>query len=255
MGCSHCMEGSLPNTGMHMPVETFLKAIDLTVRLEGYGWRNGVVPKILLTGGEPTDHPQFEDILDWTLGCGFETWVLTHGLWLHDEERKRSILRPERKRMIVQVTNDPRHYPQRIPRLPNDPRVTDATMIDHLLPLGRGKMKAQRFPSKKAPSSFNFRSIVRNFRSVEQGIAYIRVQAMLGRGWGNCTPSITHEGKLVAGESRFCWQIGDVDSTADEVTRNVLAMGKCNRCGLEDNLSPEHRRAIGASSLYLPGER
>ena len=65
----------------------------------------------------------------------------------------------------------------------------------------------------------------------------------LRRNYKMCSPSIDVHGDVRAGESRFCHKIGTVESSFAELSNNLLAM-KCNKCGLEDNLSPMHLRAI-----------
>jgi hypothetical protein len=97
---------------------------------------------------------------------------------------------------------------------------------------------------RAAPSSFNFRSIVHSTKSVSQAIKILRVRGCLGKS-GFCTPSVSHDGTVVAGESRFCYPIGTVNSSNEELTQAVLSMGSCNRCGQEGNLSPMHKHAIG----------
>lgn len=77
---------------------------------------------------------------------------------------------------------------------------------------------------------------------------------MLIKVTNSCAMGCSH-GDVLAGESRFCWKIGTVKSTNEELTRAVMSMGSCNRCGLESGLGQEYKRAIGLSSLYLPEEK
>jgi len=136
----------------------------------------------------------------------------------------------------------------------DDPRITYVESLSQMIALGRYKPAGKTGEiMKKAPASFNLRSATRTLRDFSKAVCYQRLRAATGFS-GHCTPNITHEGDVLAGESRFCWKIGTVKSTNAELTKAVLDMGSCNRCGLESGLGQEHKRAIGLSSLYMPGE-
>lgn len=250
MGCSHCQENSTP-AGEHMSEKVFLAALDLTRRLEADAHAIGCPPHVLLSGGECTEHPDFVKFLDITIQQEFFPIVITNGMWLDDKKLRDQILRPEWQHIFIQVTNDPRFYPTAPPTW-DDPRVKYVPEISVLIPLGRaaGKRKLLQLgvPLKHAPSSFNFRSATRSFGSVTKAIAMLRARTMSGfSGW--CTPSISTDGTLVAGESNQCFNIGNVLSTPEEVTKAVIEM-RCNKCTLVDNLTQEQKRAIGESVLF-----
>lgn len=250
VGCNHCQENSTP-AGEHMREEIFLAALDLTRRLEVDAYAAGLPPHVLLSGGECTEHPDFVKFLEIVVQQGFFPILITNGMWLGNKELREQILRPEWPHMFVQVTNDPRFYPTAPPTW-DDSRVKFVPELSLLIPLGRaaGKPKLLQLgvPQKKAPASFNFRSMTRSLGSVTQAIAMLRARSVAGlAGW--CTPSISADGTLVAGESNLCFGVGNVLSTADEVTKAVMEM-RCNKCTLVDNLTPEQKRAIGESVLY-----
>jgi hypothetical protein len=56
------------------------------------------------------------------------------------------------------------------------------------------------------------------------------------------------------GETSNCFPIGNVHSSATDVTRALVAM-QCNKCGLVDNLSQEEKLAIGEARILTPGRR
>lgn len=254
MGCSHCMEKSVPGQGAHMSMETFDKAIDLTVELESLAVVSGYRPELLLSGGECTDHPEFEKMVERAHEFGFFVRPLSHGMWLNDPERVKSYLRPEWVNLQWQITNDPRFYPKKNGPIPKDERVVFVPSLSVMLPLGRFDGKTHSvIPTRKGPSSFNFRSITHSTKDIRKSVSILRLRSSAGLS-GHCSPSITHEGDAVAGESRLCWKIGTVSSTWQELTENTLKMGSCNRCGLEEGLDQQHKRAIGLSVLYTPNE-
>ena len=255
MGCSHCMEDSTV-AGTHMTRETFLAALGLTERLEGDAWRHGIPKRILISGGEATEHPDVEWFLSTVIDAGYDVILITNGMWLDDPVLRAKILRPEWKHLMVQVTNDPRFYPKQPVNVPtDDPRVVYVPTLTLLVPLGR--MKPTRahsgkdgVPVRKGPTSFNLRSLTRSLGDVRTALTMLRARAALGMS-GNCSPSISSDGTIVAGETSNCFPIGDVYSTAEQVTRALVSM-QCNKCGLVDNLSHEHKLAIGEARIVLP---
>lgn len=239
--------------GRPMSLDMFDRALDCTERLESLarsiGYRH-----VLLSGGECTDHPDFETIVEKVLSRGLFPIVLSHGMWLSDDARRVSILRPEWKEVSFQITYDPRFYPDGPPHHVDDPRLVYIPSLSVMLPLGRFKGQVHsEVPTRNSPSSFNFRSLTHSVKDVRVAVAHLRLRALQGLS-GHCSPSISANGDVVAGESNACFRIGTVDSSPEEITQAVLAMGSCNRCGLESSLSMEHRRAIGATKLYGPSE-
>lgn len=251
MGCNHCMEDST-RKGQHMSMETFRQALDLTVRLEEYVQRAGIPTFILLSGGECTENPEIVQFVELVFARGFLPILITNGMFLNNPELRDSLLRKEWPDLFVQVTNDPRFYPT-APPMYDDPRITYVPTLTAMLPLGRYKRSASEVRNLQAPTSFNLRSMTRSLRDVREAIKILRMRAMSGRS-GHCSPNISDQGDLHAGESRNCWKIGDVASTPEEVTKAILDMGDCNRCGLESGLPLPHKRAIGLSHLYGPNE-
>lgn len=248
-GCNHCMEDST-RRGAHMSEETFRKALAFTRRVEHLAAAAGCPPMVLLSGGECTEHPDIVRFVEIVVAEGFWPFLITNGMWLGNAELRAALLRPEWPNLLVQVTNDDRYYPQRLPVKIEDRRLIYSERIPGgLLPLGRAARKVDEL-KMKGPSSFNLRSMTRQLGSVTKAIALIRLRAMAGLN-GQCTPSISDRGDVMAGESRNCFRIGTVDSSEEELTRALVEM-RCNRCGLVDNLTPVQKRAIGESVLFGP---
>jgi hypothetical protein len=253
MGCSHCMENSTP-AGEHMTRETFLAALALTERLEGLAWKRGVPRWLLISGGEATEHPDVLWFLETARATGARLILITNGMWLDNPELRAKILRPDWPDLMVQVTNDPRFYPTAPKAVPtDDPRVVFVPSLTVLVTLGR--LKQSRLPPdappiRKGPTSFNLRSLTRSFGDVREALYMLRARAAMGMS-GNCSPSISNDGTIVAGETSNCFPIGDVNSTAADVTRALVSM-QCNKCGLVDNLSQAEKHAIGEARILTP---
>lgn len=253
-GCSHCMENST-RAGKPMTEETLRRALAMTRRVEAEAYAVGCLPKILLSGGECTEHPDIVRFIEIVIAEGFHPHLISNGMWLGNAELRSAILRPEWKQIAVQVTNDKRFYPKQLPCVVSDPRISyTARLPTGLVPLGRAASHeaSDEEPHLKAPTSFNLRSITRSLGSIGAAVAVLRARAGIGLG-GNCVPSVTENGDVMAGETRFCFKIGTVDSSNEELTRGLVEM-RCNRCGLVDNLTQEQKRAIGESALFSPYE-
>jgi hypothetical protein len=251
-GCSHCMEGSTI-AGEHMTRETFLAALALTERLEGDAWKRGIPRFLLLSGGEATQHPDVLWFLETARTAGYQIILITNGMWLDNPELRAQILRPDWPDLMVQVTNDPRFYPTAPKNVPtDDPRVVFVPALTVLVTLGR--LKLSRLPPnappiRRGPTSFNLRSLTRSLGDVREALYMMRARAAIGLS-GHCSPSISSDGTIVAGETSNCFPIGDVHSSAQDITRALVAMS-CNKCGLVDNLTQEQKIAIGEALILL----
>lgn len=225
MGCNHCMVNATPD-GAHMTVEVFNKSLDFIERNQ--------LMLLMVSGGEPVDHPQFFELMDLVKGRDIPAKILlSNGMFLENEEVRTKVLALG---MMVQVTNDPRYYPKRITKFEH-PLVGYEDHIRTITALGRAK--ENDIPSDRlAPMCFNLRSCVRSLGNLQAAIMHLRMSEKF------CTPSINVDGSMVAGEAPGCCKIGTVDSTNAELVENLKTM-RCNRCGLEDGLAPMYRHAIG----------
>jgi len=236
--------------GAHMTREVFLKTLKFVQSVEMMAYSGGAPRLLLLSGGECTEHPDFLWFLQTAEEHRFQILLITNGMWLNREDIRSEILRPGRE-ILVQVTNDLRFYPSAPPKV-EDRRISYVDRLTNLLPLGRAMDKNgvrksisdSGLPLKNAPSSFNLRSMTRSFGSFSKAVSYARLRAASGMS-GHCSPSVSSDGSVVAGETNLCYVLGSVYSTEEQLTSNVLNMGSCNRCGLESNLLPTHRAAIG----------
>ena len=70
--CAHCYVSALPGVGVHMDPEI--------VRLSLNVFKILGINDIRLTGGEPTIHPNFKNIVDCAIGNGFRLGLITNGI-------------------------------------------------------------------------------------------------------------------------------------------------------------------------------
>lgn len=104
-GCPHCLQDSR-QTPQHMELGLFKNALILS--------KMAKCQFLMISGGEPTDHPNWKNYLD--LACnnvdGQAVMFITNGKWL-GTDKEDIILDKLRKYplLFIQVTSDPRYYP------------------------------------------------------------------------------------------------------------------------------------------------
>lgn len=237
-----------------MDTQIFADVLDCANRLESIAMEQFGYRMLLLSGGECTEHPDLVTMIEMAFAQGWFVYLLTNGMWLGQEGMRDRILRPDWPNMMIQVTNDPRFYPKRPPMQSiADPRIVWVDSLSLLTPLGRFKgKKHEELPMRQAPTCFNLRSFARETRDITVAIALLRGRAMQSYA-GHCIPSIDINGTVRAGETNKCHAIGTIHSTQEEMTEALVSM-RCDECGLVNNLTQVHKRAIGESMLFIPGE-
>lgn len=226
MGCSHCMVDANPDGG-HMSREVFEQTLT-QIR------QNPACPIIMISGGEPTEHPELLDFV--RLAQPLSVLLLTNGEFLWTKPELRNELLP----LVhsVQVTTDRRYYPREIKKYKHE-KVHWIDGITHLSPHGRGRdCPNEGMIMKRAPECFNMRSMARSGYNF-----HLARMTLVGRG-KFCTPSVNIDGSISAGESPFCTKIGVVTDDPDQLMDNLSKM-TCQKCGMVDNLAAHEKQAIG----------
>ena len=239
MGCSHCMDDAKPCDN-HMSFETFKDVVHF---FNKYG-----MLEFIITGGEPTDNPDFWYFLDYAAeninpvnshGYGHIT-VTTNGMNLVYD----MILSTEKrfgKKVIFQVTSVDKYYPIKIDldnpvfKLSN---VIVCTKLQSIYPMGRARYNNIPWQSNGS-KCFNLRSIMRQKKSLSKTIAILTSMAKF------CTPQIDILGNIKLGESLLCPIASNIYKTEEEIVNDICNF-KCRGCDIiNNNLSEEHLRAIG----------
>jgi hypothetical protein len=210
--------------GEHMSMETYRQVIKFTKKHD--------FPLILLSGGEPTLHPDLMQMIAFNKKQKIKTFLLSNGTFLKNGQLKQRLLKSG---IEIQVTNDEKYYPVKVPII-SHPRVSYEDTLRVINPCE--KTRENNIPvTEKGPTCFNVRSISRHCTMLKQVIIQLRSMT------NACTPSINIDGTLVAGEADSCAPIGTVwDGGASILNR--LQNLQCTECGLINNLSDIHRDAI-----------
>lgn len=224
MECRHCYMNASP-AGKHMDIEIYKKAVDFSAKYDPLS--------LLISGGEPSDHPSFLEFLE--IAHDYQKnrkilliTILSNGMFLENEKYTSDILKFG---FPVQIMNDPRFYPKRIKKI-NHPNLIYEDHVRIISP--SEKVKKNNIPtSRQSPMCFNLRSSVFSLNNLISAIEVLRSKMKL------CTPSININGDVVTGEFDYCYKIGAVDSNENELLTNIKKM-RCGKCGLHKNLSGQY---------------
>lgn len=243
MNCIHCLQDSLPE-GEHMTSEVFHKSLELAAR-----WQAQIIN---ISGGEPTEHPQFYDMLkqadsflDNRLHGNWLGIIESNGLFLSDNEKLDEVMNllDTTNFKVLQITSVKGLYPaydkvvyyfkKRLSRVKFKNWVGNQIMfVDHLQridDIGRAqRTEAHSMAAKYKwyPSCINGYLVGKQTPSIKE-----LVNSLESRGV-SCKPFIDYQGNIHLGESRFCQKIGDVDSSDEKLYGELIKQKPCCGCGI-----------------------
>ncbi len=249
MGCTHCFIDSTPK-GSHMPFDVFIQAVSFAIKLG--------INDIVISGGEPTSHPQFVDFMHYlTLNFQKEIHVCTHGMFADNPDSVANYIVPF-PQVSFQIVNDPLYYPKS-PNLSNLAMLIqkhkNISFFDHIsannvYPQGRARTRlgiTELTTGALSSRCFNLRSLV-NHESI-QGIGQA-IRALEERGY-RCTPSVNINGSIGMGESNECPETAYISDSLDAIFESFKC-SQCNDCGMLTKLDQRYKDAIGFRSWQFP---
>jgi hypothetical protein len=224
--------------GEHMTDETFQAAFN---KIKAW------VPLVLLiSGGEPTEHPKFIEYvreikdffaLDKTIGniADKRIVITSNGLFASDKDRFDEYMSLG---VQWQVVNDPRYYPIRVEPI-KDKHVMFFNEIPSLIfPAGRA-LANNIEAGVTNPKCFNMRNLVTTYQMpLPVAIKYMESNGKF------CSPLIKPNGDIILGESVLCKPFGNVRDSDVDLHTNIINM-RCNACGLFKNLPEDLRKMVG----------
>jgi organic radical activating enzyme len=243
------MQESTPN-GKHMTFETFQNALKFAVRCTTH---QGVV---MLSGGEPLEHPQFMDFLKSALIHLRErtVYLATNGVKLNNEKLCDDILKllDEHKWFNIQITAVPSLYPKakegadgykllinkaKASHINLDNRVNFVNELVHGI-ISVGRARTSQSPevlrrlddNRQGTSCFNiYSALIGNGKPYNLINAIRLVKANVKS--SSCKPLIKDNGDISLGEYETCSIVGNVNTIDDsgviELTGHALP---CLRC-------------------------
>ena len=245
MGCSHCMDDAKP-CNEHMGWGTFQDSIDFFNHYGGL--------ELIITGGEPFDHPSCFDFIEYALryatgstGTGVaHITVTTNGMKISENKSLQTalLILMDRYRGLfnIQITHVDKYYPKKVNFTDNFFKVNPVvicTEIESMYPMGRALTNNLPW-SSKASKCFNIRSIVRSTKDLNISSTMLNLRYLKF-----CTPQIDIYGNIKLGESKLCPVVSDIYESHGQIVKDICNF-KCSMCDhINKNLTAEQLNAIG----------
>ena len=230
MNCKHCFNNSNEN-GTHMYLKIFKDAIE-KIKL----W-NPIL--LLISGGEPTSHPDFIYIIEYIKYKlkNTEIIVTSNGLFTLE-----NIKVNEYKKLNVtfQIVHDKKYYKKDIRKIDYNNFIYCDTIPEsnYLINLGRAKKMNIKF--NNVPKCINFRSFIIAGNTISDAIILRELDNKY------CNPVIYPNGDITIGETNSCYVVGSIYDNDKVIENNIknFTSDKCNKCNGFDNLSIEDKNRL-----------
>lgn len=243
MGCTHCMNSATPE-GKHMTLDTLNDVLEFLIR-------NNAYEHIIVTGGEPTEHPDFELMMDRILTRFSEEkrlsviTIATNGFWCleHQDVAARIAAGTPYTKVFWQVSTDSRYYPKDLPlhkRLWREPGfILCNKCVTQIYPQGRAR--DNNLPWKaRASKCFNVRAVAKQMKNPSIGLI---VEHLLVSHF-YCTPAIRIDGGISLGESDHCPKAASIYDSEAEIIQKIIDF-KCHQCDfINDSLDPIYKQFL-----------
>ena len=245
VGCTHCMNNAMPN-GKHMTLDVFKDSLNFLKENKLY------FPQIVITGGEPTEHPEFVEFMEYLADfikknniLAFVT-VTTNGFWiLNNQEKSKEIVSLfDNRGFEFQVSTDKRYYPIKLDTTKRIFRERGFTLCDNcveaLYPQGRALELENATYNAIASKCFNVRAISKQIPNCKLN----NIVTLLASRGKFCTPHIKIDGGVGLGESDLCPKCCSIYDSMDVIMDKIKAF-KCDGCKhLNDKLPIEHQKFL-----------
>ena len=248
MGCPHCMSDAKPD-GKDMDFKVLQDVLNFLLT-NGLGKHN-----LLITGGEPTEHADFDLFMKEIIRFGKENrcftviTVTTNGEQIQkdrgSQERFKSYIKQAEKagfHLIFQVSADPRYYPRRIETHKRIFREKGFVMCDNCIEriYPQGRALQNKLPwTALASKCFNARAIAHQLSS---GAKLKNIEDALTSRGKFCTPHISINGDIKLGESMLCPVCASIYDDMD----TIMQVGKD---GVNENMIKTVSDALEAREL------
>lgn len=251
MGCTHCLSDCKPD-GEHITLEQFKKNLAYAMNLKTY-------QPILISGGEPLEHPYFMKIMYELVRVSNEytnkpiITIITNGYPLLKEpvlyDWYISIIK-ENPYIITQVTNWYPYYPYKftkedkklIKKIPNV-FLDDDTRQLRMYPQGRALNLNPTLYRTKGPKCGDTILIALQNKTPMFKNASSLFELMGGVFHKFCQPRINIDGSIALGESALCPTIGNIEDDDRELYKKILKFN-CRKCTYAWNVLLKNTKAM-----------
>lgn len=238
MGCPHCMQDSSPR-GKHMTDETWKKVLAFCEQAQ---------PLVVnITGGEPTEHPDWLRITRSVLALPSvkAVAIITNSAWIEDNATRiqmAKLIRGSKGRVKVQVYSNPKYYKDHEWTVAHEAqfRSIGCTPSFHdpifMQDLGRARNNCQEevAESTHVPSCINSHLIARQAPDFQD---FFRMCVMAAK---FCRPLIDIDGNIHMSESWKCPTVANVSEGVNVAFLKMRASRPCGGCRLYQNFVKLH---------------
>lgn len=241
MGCTHCIS-NCTEFGRDMLPETYAKIMRVVA--------NNKIHGIVLSGGEMFESAYIRDILDITKDIfnsnamiNEPVSITTNGRLLSSDLELYSYFVNflenirQKKRVLIQVTDDKRFYPtqldkkqiyrlQKLGAIIEEVPTNQSDKNKCLYPQGRALENFdENWWNTKAPKCVNIRLLLaqKPIRTFSELCNQLFVLGFL------CTPSVGVDGSIRIGESMLCPVVSNIAKTDEEIINDIIKC-KCQAC-------------------------
>lgn len=235
--CAHCMQCSNPD-GKHMSLQTFKAALRFADFLKSQ--------TLIISGGEPTEHPEFEEICNianrFCLSKNTSPQVFSvcsNGMWFKDSDKQEMVYRLSRLKAYagMQVYTNAKWYKNSAYILKNEKEinaipkvVVDTTDIQSMQDLGRAKTNvlAQMEIDR---NSYNMSCLNGHLVFKQLNPNRRLMDIPIGRMF--CKPLVDFNGDVHLSESWLCPSFGNVNTDSMfEIFKSLQESTPCGKCKL-----------------------
>lgn len=248
MGCPHCMNDAKPD-GKDMSLETLKDTLKF-IKKHSLGKTH-----IIITGGEPTEHRDFDSIMKEIFKFNKDCFnyftmvtVTTNGETIQKEPERFSNYIQEAKDsgflLFFQVSADVRYYPRRITTHKRIFREEGFVLVDNCIEqmYPQGRALDNKIPwESKCSKCFNVRSIS---HQLPESATLKDIEHELTTRAKFCTPHIKINGDIGLGESDLCPSCASIYDDMETIMEKIRKF-KCHKCDhVNDNLPELYKRLL-----------
>lgn len=246
MSCPHCMQNAVPD-GKLMSEETF----DAVLRF----LRDVNLRFVIVSGGEPTEHPMFLDFCRRLDRNGVSFTVCSNGMWIGDDAKTRDVEEVSKlpSYNFMQVYTNRKWYrlhEETVAKIrANDSKLYDlgVKFIDsdilNMQPLGRAKDCPQAMAEVER-HSYSVSCLNSHLAAAQTASAEAFFKA-LETNMVFCKPVIDCDGDIHMSESCQCPSYGNVVAdTVSDIWSKIRFSKPCGRCSLYKRLQSDRFTAV-----------
>lgn len=252
MACPHCLDDANPN-GPHMSEDTCRNAVHFAL---GIGFR-----LVIVSGGEPTEHPHFFDMCRIVSQSGLPFSVCSNGMFMGDPKKEWQMEKVAKLKGFCggQLYTNPKWYRlhKQTLRKWEDSKGKwesmgihlDTTDIRGMQDLGRAKSCPEAI--KEAESSPYHNSCLTSCVTLAQSSTPQEFAQLMFIQHRFCTPLVDVVGNVHMSESWLCPNCGNVNSdTVDSIWLKMAAFRPCGGCiGCKRYLTDDNPKMLAARRL------